>query len=235
MTRLQAEHQRLYALAADPHAPVGGLTRSMLFELGRPAEWAALSAVWQGVQADLGLPAPAIAVSGSDSLQLWFSLREPTPIAQAVAFLDGLRERYLPQMAEHRLTLIADGPPALPREVAAGRWSALVAPDLAPLFEDTPWLDIAPGEEGQAQLLSGLSSMPAAAFMAALRTLTAGTMPRGADAAALRPHREAPGSPPAPVSGALTPRDFLLSVMQDPTAPLRWRIEAAKALLGTPR
>jgi hypothetical protein len=36
----------------------------MVLELARPAEWPPLARVWQAVQAELGLPAPAIAVSG---------------------------------------------------------------------------------------------------------------------------------------------------------------------------
>ena len=54
----------------------------MVLELTGPADWDVLSAVWRGVQADLELPAPAIAVSGTDGLQLWFSLEAPVPAAQ---------------------------------------------------------------------------------------------------------------------------------------------------------
>ena len=37
------------------------------------------------VQADLALPAPAIAVTGSDGVQLWFSLVQPVQPGQAQA------------------------------------------------------------------------------------------------------------------------------------------------------
>ena len=54
----------------------GGRVRALVLELGRPADWDALLAVWQGVQADLALPAPTIAVSGTDAYQLWFSVAQ---------------------------------------------------------------------------------------------------------------------------------------------------------------
>lgn len=58
--------------------------------ISTPAAWAMRRG---GVQADLALPAPAIAVNGSDACQRWFSLVEPLPAPQAAAFLDALRRR----------------------------------------------------------------------------------------------------------------------------------------------
>ena len=37
-------------------------------------------------------------------------------------------------------------------------WSAFVAPDLAHIFNDTPWLDLPPNLEGQAELLARLKA-----------------------------------------------------------------------------
>ena len=80
MNRLQRELHRLYGqkvaaiegplgLGLDAVHPIDtpGPVRTMVLELARPANWAPLSAVWQGVQTDLDLPAPAIAVNGSDA------------------------------------------------------------------------------------------------------------------------------------------------------------------------
>ncbi len=71
MNPQESELRRLYLLAdgvAD--APclmtAEGHVRAMVLELSRPADWNALSTVWQRVQSDLELPAPAIAVSGND-------------------------------------------------------------------------------------------------------------------------------------------------------------------------
>ena len=97
-------------------------------------------------------------------------------------------------------------------------WSAFVAPDLAPIFADEPWLDQPPSPEAQASVLARLQSIKPAALAAAL--------------ARLRP--AAPSDrPPEPVAAGpqLTPKAFLLAVMQDPTVALDLRIEAAKALL----
>ena len=115
MNRLQAEFHRLYL----PPSPDGrshdfgepgligaeGRMRAMVLGLARPADWPELSALWRGVQADLELPAPAIAVNGVDGYQLWFSLSEPVPVAQAHAFLDALRQRYLGTIAPDRLAM----------------------------------------------------------------------------------------------------------------------------------
>ena len=68
MTRLRQEQRRLYAPAgpagADDFALIDdqGRVRALVIELRRPADWSAASRLWQGVQADLKWPAPAIAV-----------------------------------------------------------------------------------------------------------------------------------------------------------------------------
>lgn len=62
-----------------------GRVRALVLQLGRPADWRALSRLWQGVRLDLAWPAPAIAVSGKDGHRLWFSLAQPVPVAQARA------------------------------------------------------------------------------------------------------------------------------------------------------
>jgi hypothetical protein len=244
MTRLKAEFQRLYRhTPADTATPplnteteIG--SRAMVFELARPADWEQLSTVWRGVQSELDLPAPAIAASGLDGLQLWFSLSEPVSLAQAQSFLDHLRRRYLPDVAARRIKLMptVDTPNdtvAVPALQVTGNWSTFVAPDLAPLFAETPWLDIPPGRDGQAHLLSSLKSIQPAAFSAALAQLQAdeAAATAAAQPPAEPPHTEPAITPPRDYGPNLAPQTFLLAVMNDPTAPLALRIEAAKALL----
>lgn len=224
MTRLPSEHQRLY-LPVDGAAGV----RALVLELAAPADWDPLSRVWAGVQADLGLPAPAIAVSGTDALQLWFSLQEAVDAAQAQAFLGALQARYLADVAPHRVRRLpghdGDAPAAPlwpvsslpPVQMAEERWSAFVAADLAPLFVDTPWLDLPPSDDGQAGLLGGLASIRPSAWREAWQQL--------------QPAPPAPGHPTGTVDDD-DPVRFLRAVMTDPTAPLALRVEAAKALLA---
>jgi hypothetical protein len=225
MNRLQSELHRLYLLPLSGRL-IGelGEVRAMVMELARPADWDVLGPVWRGVQADLQLPAPGIAVSGTDGLQLWFSLQESVSTARAAAFLARLRASYLPGVATARVRLlpsateVSHGASLVPAvHEPTGNWSAFVAPDLAPVFADTPWLDIEPGAEGQADLLARLQSIKPAAFDAAMLRLQPAALPEA--------------SPPEAPSPDVDPRRFLQQVLNDETAALALRIEAAKALL----
>lgn len=241
MNRLQSELQRLYLLPpaanaaeAGPLAGGQGERRALVLELARPADWEALSRVWRGVQADLQLPAPAIAVSGADGLQLWFSLQQPLDAPRAADFLARLCARYLGDIAPARLRCMPSATrpawqaPLVPApQAGTENWSAFIAPDLAPVFADTPWLDIAPGADGQADLLARLDSIPAAALEAALATL------QGPTPATIKTS-PAPSFPPQEAGGDVDPRRFLQRVLNDETAALALRIEAAKALLRNP-
>jgi hypothetical protein len=104
-----------------------------------------------------------------------------------------------------------------------------VAPDLAAVFTEDPWLDVAPTPDGQADLLSRLESIKSAEFRQALEQLRPAVMQASSDAAGgkiepLNPQWAAAGH-------GLEPRQFLLAVMNDPAVELHLRIEAAKALL----
>jgi hypothetical protein len=233
MNRLQSELNRLYL--ADPSAAslidAQGLVRAMVMELAQPASWEVLSAVWQGVQSELQLPAPAIAVSGVDGLQLWFSLEEPITVHEAHAFLDSLRARFLPTIDPKRFRLLPETDAAAlhaalvpAQQPITDNWSAFVAPDLAAVFTDAPWLDVAPNEEGQANLLRGLPSMKRRSFEDASRRLVAHALPPSAAASPTTVPSEA-----APAGS--DPKRFLMQVMNDEAVPLALRIEAAKALL----
>ncbi|MDP4301096.1 hypothetical protein [Leptothrix discophora] len=244
MSRLQTEFRRLY-LSADAASPdrlidAQGRVRALVLALTRPADWEALAPVWRGVQVELGLPAPAIAASGTDALQLWFSVVEPMDVDAAQAFLALLRRRWLADLPAQRLALwpspAGGGEPARhARPVpalneATGNWSAFVAPDLAPLFAETPWLDIPPGDEAQAGVLGALASIQPAALASATAQL------KQASHQMTPPAPASVDAPTAPILMAASthtePRAFLLAVMNDAAVPLALRIEAAKALLG---
>ena len=242
MNRLRTELDRLYlgglvVAEGDSQAPslvdARGRVRALIVEVVQPAGWDALSEVWHGVQMELDLPAPAIAVSGRDGLQLWFSLENSIPAGPAHAFLEALRSRFLAHVAASRVRLWpgADEParhaalvPAL--QADSGNWSAFVAPDLVSIFSETPWLDVEPGDEGQSALLRGLASIKPAAFDAALAGMRASAPPAQVQAPA-----SVPAGPGAAPQTEDDPRRFLLRVMNDDSVPLPLRIEAAKALL----
>lgn len=251
MNRLNTELHRLY-LTSDaedgdssgtPPRLVGrnARVRALVLGLARPADWSALSAVWQGVQADLELPAPGIAVSGTDGLQLWFSLLQPVTLEQAQTFLQGLRLRYLGHIAPARVEARPQADATAPGQLVHARpvpaalegtdnWSAFVSSDLAAVFAEEPWLDLPPGPDAQAELLSRLASIAPANFELALARLG----PTAATDTPLspRPAAAGPSAPPGATSGdALHPRRFLLAVMNDPGVAMHLRIEAAKALL----
>ena len=223
MSRLQSELQRLYGAhspaGADRAAAANGQVQAVVLELARPADWTVLSTLWRGVQADLNLPAPAIAVNGIDGFQLWFSLPAPMSAAQARAFVDALRLRYLRDIPNDRLSITSALDAMPPQPTLEGQWSSFVAADLAPVFADEPWLDLPPGEDGQADVLCRLERIKSADFRVALERLVI------ADTA-------------SPVSIALKadsagldPERFLRQVLNDESVALGLRIEAAKALL----
>jgi len=232
-----------------------GQVRALVLDLARPADWASLARVWHGVQVDLELPAPAIAVSGHDGVQLWFSLARPVPAAQGWAFLDALRQRYLGDVKPHRIGLMPQVDAAEPATSATtspatsaatvrharlvpalqpdtGRWSAFVAPDLAPVFAEEPWLDSPPNPDGQAHLLSQLACILPGDLTRAMTELQPPAVPTPLPAAP-------PAPPPAPARADMAapgtgpgPRHFLRGVMNDASVDLALRIEAAKALLA---
>jgi hypothetical protein len=117
------------------------------------------------------------------------------------------------------------------RQEQSGNWSAFVAPDLAPVFADTPWLDIPPNEEGQAALLSGLEVTKQTVFEAALEKLGPSTRQSHSTAAVASVDEPLAHERPAAAAAGADPKRFLLQIMNDDTVALALRIEAAKALL----
>ncbi|WP_306544523.1 hypothetical protein [Malikia spinosa] len=286
MNRLDTELHRLYlpqpiapqqAEPAQDASPAlidaDGQVRALVLELASAAGWEAVAALWQGLQNELELPAPAIAISGA-GYQVWISVAQPVSVAQARGFLESLCRRFLagiaPRHVQMQPSLEADAPEAsdaagsarharlIPAQLdESGHWSAFISPHLAAMFADEPWLDMKPSPDAQADLLLRLKSLSpadwrqaqlqlepaeAASTFAAASSPAPAAMPDPAAVAGNRPDVE--NSPDAEANAPtsqqdqlaaptdeLDPRRFLLAVMNDPAAELRWRIEAAKALL----
>lgn len=250
MTRINTETQRLFGLSAQAgvqRSLVGadGCVRGMVLALTGPADWALLAPLWRGVQTDLGWPAPSIAVNGREAFELWFSLAEPLPFAEAARLLAQLQLRYLGGVRSQRLRAwpgadaVAEPPAVPPFAVGPERWAAFIAPDLPAVFGDDPVLDFEPGADAQAELLSRQRVIGAAELQMAQAVLAADEPPAAASmtlspAPPLTPHRLASGEKDrvtALAGSHQDPRAFLLAVMNDTATPLALRIDAAKGLL----
>lgn len=229
------------------------MVRTLAIGFEKSADWERVAGLHHGVQEDLDLPAPAISVPGRGGYRVWFSLAEAVPAAQARAFLEMLRRRYLADLPAKNLRFHPDpggagqeelGPADLlpTRHGAAGKWSAFIDPAMGAMFMDEAGLEMEPNPDRQADLLAGFKPIGAADFRRVLEESGPGAEPadNGPEPA---PASQAagPSRPRLDVGGGFTdPRSFLLAVMNDPTASPELRIEAAKALLpysgqGDPR
>lgn len=184
-----------------------GLTRCMVLDFdgvahGHGSEhWAALCKVANGLQADLGLPAPAVSISGRKGWGLWLSLADPVPVGQAQQFLHLLRKKYLADLPKGEIDLrpdtnkptsaaqaVAKLPPCLHR--ASGKWASFITPEGGEAFIAEPWLDVPPAMDKQAALLADVQSLTTLQFMQALTKLQqelGANEPKNGDGPALAP------------------------------------------------
>ena len=237
-----------------------GMVRTVVMGFDRATDWAQVATLFQNTQEDLELPAPAISVSGKAGYQLWFSLAEPVPAAQAHSFLNGLRLKYLPDTPLRHLKYypsvdeststgqsLLKLTPALHK--TTGKWSAFIDPSMGSMFIDEPGLGMAPNMDRQADMLAGLQSIKAADFQRVLNYLQTpvetplqaggqgeGNQPPCLDERGALDTRGARTNPNIgnnfrPESNFRDPKSFLLAVMNDSSATVGQRIKAAKALL----
>lgn len=245
MSRLIEQLQRLYApmpapQEEDPDAPLAlcgadGRVRTLVVGIARGSDWAAVAALLEGLQADLELPAPAVSVSPTAGFQVWLSLAEAVAAADAAAFLEALRRRYLAELPAARLSLQPLAGEAASRvarvpalDADSGKWSAYIDPSMGSMFVDGPGLEIAPNPERQAEMLAAVKSIAVKDFQRAFASLAAATaaVDEAVPAAAGRARST------LTLGGNFTdPKAFLLAVMNDPAASAKARIRAAKALL----
>jgi len=167
MQKLNAELSRLYL------APPDGGTRSICLSFkklagdGEAGHWERLCSVANALQAELGLPAPAVSISGAGAFGLWLSLEQPVTAAQAQEFAKlACAEAEVDAGAG-----VAPGtlPPCLNQ--ASGKWAAFIHPGMGASFAGDEGLDMQPPEAGQVALLEGLESIAPAQFAQALDQL----------------------------------------------------------------
>lgn len=174
-----------------------GLSRAMVLDFDGVAHgkgqlhWDKLAEVANKMQTELGLPAPAVAVSGRKGWGLWLSLEQPVPVGQAQQFLHMIRKAYLSDIPKDELDLrpdtdkptkaaqaVAKLPPCLHR--ASGLWAAFINPGMGASFIEEAGLTSAPPMSKQAELLADLQSITPMQFMQALVKLQqkTGTSPK---------------------------------------------------------
>jgi len=165
-----------------------GTCRAMVFDFDGVAHgkgkqhWERLADLANKMQTELGLPAPAVAVSGRKGWGLWLSLEQPVPAAQAQQFLHLVRKAYLADIPKDELDLrpdtdkatkaaqaVAKLPPCLHR--ASGLWAAFINPGMGASFIEEAGLPAAPPLGKQAELLADLKSITPMQFMQALYKL----------------------------------------------------------------
>jgi hypothetical protein len=194
-----------------------GLTRALaipfrkVFGDGESGHWDRLCVVANALQAELGLPAPAVSIDGASAYRLWLSLETPVPAAEAQDFLELLRQSYFPQteVAPDAATAPVYLPPCLnPR---SGKWAAFIHPGMGASFAEESGLEMAPPLAGQVGFLESLDSIDEIQFREALRKLEQRRAPAPAPA-------QAPASA-EPASSAAA--DALAAEPDNPPAPPR--------------
>lgn len=261
MNKLESELKRLYLLpgqewpspASDTDKPVikllstEGLVRCLVLSVDNGSNWEHVAALYQGVQEDLDLPAPAISVSSEDGYQIWFSLSEPVPLQLARDFMAGLCRKYLAEIKTDKLKL-RPGPegelgfvPLVPARVEnTERWSAYIDPSMGSMFVEETWLEMPPSLDKQAGMLARQESIKAQDFqrtlgaLPPLADLNVTDLKHGSQAVTADPFPSRQSGKEATLnvgSGFADPKSFLLAVMNDPSASTDQRIAAAVALL----
>jgi hypothetical protein len=160
-------------------------------EGGGEMRWEQLCVVANALQGELGLPAPAVSVSGATGFRLWLSFTEAVPVKQAQHLLELLRAAYFADVE-----LPAEGvraPLELPPRPhpATGKWAAFIHPGMGAAFADEPALDMPPPAAAQAALLQDLQSITPAQLQHALDVLQREPAP--------------PATQPGPATAAVPP------------------------------
>jgi hypothetical protein len=167
-----ARHLRGEATLAIDLANADSFTRALVIDFHKAAgeqHWTRLCDVANALQTELGLPAPAVSVSGGDSYRLWLSLASPITTAQARQFLALLHKAYF---EDERIDLgrtAVEIPPC--QHKATGLWAAFINPGMGASFAEELGLEMQPPVAAQAAFLEGLQSIGDVEFKQALDLL----------------------------------------------------------------
>jgi hypothetical protein len=156
---------------ADDLTRALAVTFRKAFGDGETGHWDRLCKVANALQADLGLPAPAVSIDGASAYRLWLSLETPVAASVAQDFLELLRLAYFPELelAPDAATAPVYLPPCLnPR---SGKWAAFIHPGMGASFAEESGLEMAPPLGAQVGFLEGLDSIADEQFRQAVRKL----------------------------------------------------------------
>jgi hypothetical protein len=210
-----------------------GLTRALaipfrkVFGDGESGHWDRLCVVANALQAELGLPAPAVSIDGASAYRLWLSLETPVPAGEAQDFLELLRQAYFPQteVAPDAATAPVYLPPCLnPR---SGKWAAFIHPGMGASFAEESGLEMAPPLAGQAGFLESLDSIDEMQFREALRKLEQRRAPAAAPTQAPAPAQAQAQAANEPASSATA--DALAAEPSNPPRQARTSARASSA------
>jgi hypothetical protein len=215
MQKLSSELQRLYLFggqAYDAQAPsidlvnADGMVRTLVIDFPKTADeqhWGRLCDVANALQTELGLPAPAVSVSGGECYRLWLSLAQPIPAAQASQFLALLHKAYFEDEQIDLGRGAVELPPCLHK--ATSLWAAFINPGMGGALAEDLGLEMPPNDNAQAAFLERLNSISAEEYAQALATLQR----KHDDAAAALAAAPAP-TPNNAARNAATPAGLLL-------------------------
>eukprot|EP01032_Pedospumella_encystans_P033749 gene33749-38145_t len=214
-SRQRAAQRRVDALLpATPGLPIWWVTyasqtgqaEELALQTAQALHWTRLCDVANAVQAELGLPAPAVSIAGDKGYGLWLSLATAVPQATAQRFAALLWTRYVPDVPPPDSALM-DLPPCLHQ--STGKWAAFINPGLGASFAEESGLEMAPPHSGQAALLDGLLSISDEQFRHALGLLQQSP---AAEQSAPPPIQTLP--PAAPADGLLLKDATLEDIVQ---------------------
>ncbi|SEN22369.1 hypothetical protein SAMN05428959_101740 [Duganella sp. CF517] len=181
-----------------------GLARALMIEFRKlPDEghWSQLCETANALQTELGLPAPAVSVSGGDSYGLWLSLDTPVPAARLRQLKALLHQAYFAQQEIDTDKSVVELPPCLHQ--ASGLWAAFINPGMGASFADDLGLDMQPPVGAQTAFLEGLRGMTAKEFEHALEVLGRRAGADTGSAATAAPAAAAPANTSATAAGLL--------------------------------
>lgn len=155
-------------------ADADGMSRAFVIEfrkLPNDGHWTQLCDTANALQTELGLPAPAVSVSGGDSYGLWLSLETPAPAARLRQLKALLHKAYFAQQEIDLDKTVVELPPSLHQ--ASGLWAAFINPGMGASFADDLGLDMQPPVVAQTSFLEGLRSITAKELAHAFEVLQA--------------------------------------------------------------